>query len=250
MKNKDFKAVIIEDEEESLLLLQNLIKSTGLASVEASTTNPRNAVNLIIRHQPDVVFLDIKMPGRNGFEVLDDLKKIRTVNPYIVFTTAYDEYAIRAFEYAAFDYLLKPVDLKRLSDTLLRVISNPRGGSVQNAGLLLENYKKLIYKNISGTVIIDPSEIVFIKADGNYSVFTLSTGRTETITILLGKVEEQLPPEKFFRTGRACIINIEYLKRINSIKHHCILFSNGKEFECEISRDRIKLLSDRLRNSG
>jgi DNA-binding LytR/AlgR family response regulator len=248
MENRKLRTIIIEDEVESLHLLHNLIESGSLATVTVTVTNPAEAVSQIVLYQPDIVFLDIKMPGKSGFEVLDDLKEIKTVNPYIVFTTAYDEYAIRAFEYAAFDYLLKPIDPKRLNETLLRVIGNPRAATAQNAEMLLDNYKKLIYRNISGIVIIDPSEIMYISAEGNYSEFFLSTGRTETVTILLGKVEEQLPPGKFFRTGRACIINIDYLKKINSLKHQCILYNSGKEYECEISRDRIKLLSDKLRD--
>ncbi len=248
MKKRKLLTAIVEDELESLLLLQDLIEWTGLATVEASATNPADAVKIIVSCQPDIVFLDIKMPGKSGFEVLDDLKKLRTVNPYIIFTTAYDEFAIRAFEYAAFDYLLKPVDPKRLSDSLLRAMNRLMAGTAQNAEMLLDNYKKLIYKNISGMVIIDPTEIMCVRAEGNYSVFSLSTGRTETVTILLGKVEEQLPPDKFFRTGRACIINLDYLKKINSTKHQCILYNNGKEHECEISHDRIKLLSDKIRD--
>ena len=248
MTETKLRVAIVEDEEESLHLLESLLRSIDLAEVIATTTNADEAVNMIVLSQPDLVFIDIKMPGKSGFDILDDLGRVKSVNPYIVFTTAYDEFALKAFDYAAFDYLLKPVDASRLADTLRRCMINRRSGIGQDRELLLSGAKKLIYKNLSGLIVIDPDEIISVEAEGNYSVFRLSTGRTETVTLLLGRIEEQLDDERFFRTSRACIINLDYLKKVNSIKQHCILFSNGKEFECEISRSRVKSLSERLKN--
>lgn len=248
MDKNILKAVIIEDEPESLHLLKNLIASNGNAWVTGATSEPDEAVDLIALQKPDVVFLDIKMPGKSGFDILDDLRKIKSVNPYIVFTTAYDEFAIRAFEYAAFDYLLKPVDPDRLHATLQRCIASLKNGAEQKTDFLLENYKKLLFRNISGIVIIDPSEVVYIEAQGNYSAFKLINGKTETVTVLLGRIEEQLAADNFFRTSRTYIINVNFLKRINSRKNKCILYTNGLEFSCEISHDKIKILLDVLKN--
>jgi two-component system LytT family response regulator len=189
------------------------------------------------------------MPGRSGFEILDDLRKIRSVHPYIVFTTAFDEFAVRAFEYAAFDYLLKPVEPQRLAETLLRCIDRKQSDIKQPIDILLSSHRKLQFRNISGIVFIDPSEIVYIEAGGNYSVFHLSNNRTETVTMLLGRVEEQLPSERFFRISRSFIINLEYLKKINTKQLQCILVKNGYEFRCDISRDRIGDLAERMKKS-
>ena len=90
LKSNILKAVIIEDEAESLQLLYNLIVSNGNAEVVGSETDPDKAIDLIVSSDPDILFLDVKMPGKNGFEILDDLKKIKSVNPYIIFTTAYN----------------------------------------------------------------------------------------------------------------------------------------------------------------
>lgn len=248
MKNKILTAVIIEDEEESLDLLQNLLKADGLADIVGSTSDPEKAVDLIVSVNPDLLFLDIKMPGKSGFDVLDDLRKIRSANPYIVFTTAYNEFAIKAFEYAAFDYLLKPVKPQRLRDTIFRCIDSRKAGIVQKPEILLESYKKLMFKNISGIVFIDPVEIVYIEASGNYSVFHLVNKRTDTVTSLLGKVEDQLPQEKFFRISRSFIVNLDFLKKINTKQLQCILIKNGFEFKCNISRDRIGELVEKMKN--
>lgn len=248
MASKSISAVIIEDEEESLQLLINLIKNSSLADVSGSTTEPAEALDLILKLNPEIVFLDIKMPGMSGFDILDKLNKIRSVHPYIVFTTAFNEYAVKAFEYAAFDYLLKPVDPIRLSDTILRCIDSKQSGYKQPTDLLLSSYKKLIFRNTSGVVFIDPSEIVYIEAAGNYSVFHLCNGKTETVTMLLGRVEEQLTGEAFFRIGRSIIINLDYLKKINTRQSQCILTKNGFEFKCDISRDKVSELVEKMKN--
>ena len=252
MGNLILNAVIIEDEQESLDLLKNLINSTGKAKVTGSTSNSDEAASLISSLKPDIVFLDIKMPGKDGFEILDELSGMVNVNPHIVFTTAYDEFAMKAFEYAAFDYLLKPIDPYRLSATIIRCSFGKNSGQVtgQKTELLKEIMKKLIYRNISGIVIIDPSEVVYVEAAGNYSSFQLRDGRKETVTISLGKIEEQLSSNGFFRTGRTYIINLEYLKKIITRKRECILHSAGIDFRCEISYDKIKLLLDRLKKSN
>lgn len=248
MSEKLLEVVIVEDETESVLLLKNLIRNNGLAEVTGSVTDPAEAVGLIVSKNPDLVFLDINMPGKSGFEVLDDLRKIRPVNPYIVFTTAYDEYAIKAFEYAAFDYLLKPIEPQRLNETLLRCIAGKKSGHMQRADLLLDSYRKLIFRNISGIVFIDPAEVIYIEAEGNYSVFHLNGNRTEIVTLLLGKLEDQLKQDHFFRISRSFIINLDYLKKVNTRQLQCILMKNGSEFRCDISRDRISELVSKMRN--
>lgn len=247
LKSNILKAVIIEDEAESLQLLYNLIVSNGNAEVVGSETDPDKAIDLIVSSDPDILFLDVKMPGKNGFEILDDLKKIKSVNPYIIFTTAYNEFALKAFEYSAFDYLLKPVEPQRLNETILRCIDSRNAGKLQKTEVLLDTYKKLMFRNISGIVFIDPAEIIYIEAAGNYSVFHLNGNRTETVTLILGKIEEQIKDEKFFRINRSYIINCDYLKKINSKQLQCILIKNGVEFKCSISRDRIGELIDRMR---
>jgi two-component system LytT family response regulator len=248
MNSKSLRAVIVEDEEESLTLLQKLLISNGMVDIAGSTTDPFKAVDLVISADPDILFLDIKMPGKSGFDILDDLRKIGSVNSYVVFTTAYDEYALRAFEYAVFDYLLKPVDPQRLHETILRCNESKINGIVQKSDVLLESYRKLMFRNISGIVFFDPDEIVYIAASGNYSVFHLSNNRSETVTSLLGKVEDQLSQEKFFRISRSFIINLDFLKKINTKQLQCILIKNGFEFKCEISRDRIGDLIERMKN--
>jgi two-component system, LytTR family, response regulator len=246
MNDQIIKTMIVEDEQEALDLLANLIEATGFATVIASTSDPSAAVDMIIKNDPDILFLDIHMPWVSGFDILNDLKERNKVNPHVVFTTAHDKYAIRAFDYAAFDYLLKPIDPERLRETFRRFSENGRKESLDRTSLLFDNEKMLVFRGVSGVIFIDPTEVVFITADGNYSTFHFISGRTETVTALLGALEGSLG-NKFYRTGRSCIINTTFLARIDTRQQQCIFIKDDREFRCEISRDKIKQLMDHMK---
>jgi len=246
MNDQIIRTMIVEDEQEALDLLANLIEATGVATVIESTTDPSSAVDLIVKNDPDILFLDIRMPLASGFDILNDLREQKKVNPHIVFTTAHDEYAIEAFDYAAFEYLLKPIDPERLMATFKRYNDNGRVDSLDRISALFNNDKVLIFRGVTGVVFIDPSEVVFITADGNYSTFHFISGRTETVTVLLGALEEHLG-HQFYRTGRSCIVNTAYLSRIDTRQQQCIFIKGDKEFRCEISRDKIKQLLDHMK---
>ena len=250
MRNGKIRTVIIEDEHEALDLLAGLIEATDLAIVTGSTTDPQKAVRLITDHDPEIIFLDIRMPGLSGFDILNELRRKMRLMPFVVFTTAYDEYAIKAFEYAAFDYLLKPVDPERLQETLFRYTTMINREPDRRNQPLHENGHTLIYRAITGVVFIDPSEVVFITADGNYSTFHFTSGRMETVTSLLGTIEEQLDENLYFRASRSCIVNTSFLARIDGKQQQCVLVKNEKEFRCEIARDKIKPLMDFMKTKG
>jgi len=250
MRNGKIRTVIIEDEHEALDLLSGLVEATGLAIVTGSTTDPGKAVKLIADHEPEIIFLDIRMPGLSGFDILNELRRKMRYMPFVVFTTAYDEYAIKAFEYAAFDYLLKPVDPERLQETLMRFSTTVNRDTDHRSQPSHENGRTLIYRAITGVVFIDPSEVVFITADGNYSTFHFTSGRMETVTSLLGTIEEQLDENLYFRASRSCIVNTTFLARIDGKQQQCVLVKNEKEFRCEIARDKIKPLMDFMKTKG
>lgn len=247
MNDHKIRAMIVEDELEALDLLSGLLESTGLATVVASTPDPFMALELLSLHEPDMLFLDIRMPGMSGFDILNELRKLATVNPHVVFTTAHDEYALKAFDYAAFDYLLKPIDPDRLMDTLQRFGQNGKRGVAERTESLAGNDKILTFKGVTGVTFIDTTEVVFITADGNYSNFHFTSGRVETVTALLGTVEMHLG-RQFFRTGRSCIINTLYLSRIDMKQQQCVFIRDSREYRCEISRDKVKQLMDRMKN--
>lgn len=249
MNNHKIKAMIVEDEPEAMDLLAGLIETTGIASVVASTTDPSEAIDLLVMHEPDLLFLDIRMPGMSGFDIINEMNRMTGLNPHVVFTTAHDEYAIKAFDYAAFDYLLKPIDPDRLAETLSRHLGQPDGKRADTSRQqpFFNNEKILIFRGVTGVTFIDTDEVVYITADGNYSGFHFTSGRTETVTALIGNIEPHLG-RQFFRTGRSCIINTAYLARIDTKQMTCIFIRGDREYRCEISRDKIKTLLDFMKN--
>lgn len=248
MNNRKITTMIVEDEPGSLELLSELIESTGLASVVASTTEPSEALNMLEATVPELLFLDIRMPGMSGFDILNEMNRQNGMKPRVVFTTAHDEYAIRAFDYAAFDYLLKPIDPDRLLETLKRHKSNDEKKRNETAHQPeYQNEKILIFRGITGVTFIDTDDVVFITADGNYSGFHFISGRVETVTSLLGNIETQLG-RHFYRTSRSCIINTSYLARIDMKQMTCIFIRGEREFRCDISRDKVKTLMEHMKN--
>lgn len=249
MSQSKIRSIIIEDEPEALDLLAGLLEATGEATVVASTTNPYEAVDLVLMHNPDMLFLDIKMPGMSGFDIINEMNRLTEVKPDVVFTTAHDEYAIKAFDFAAFDYLLKPIDPDRLAETLHRHSSHAGGAVNGNQGQqsFMHNEKILIFRGVTGVTFIDTDEVVYITADGNYSSFHFISGRIETVTALIGTIEMHLG-NQFFRTGRSCIVNTAYLARIDMKQMACVFIRGEKEFRCEISRDKVKMLMDFMKS--
>jgi len=250
MREKPIRTIIIEDDPEALYLLTTLVNSTGMAEVCGSTTNPAVALELIKTTSPEMIFLDIRMPHISGLDIAREIKQTSGKKPYIVFTTASDDYALEAFEYSAFDYLLKPFSAQRLRETLQRYRDILSYGAERAVKKGAETDGVLIFKNTNGAVFIDPANVIMITADGNYSTFISVPNRTDTVTILLGTIENQLPANRFFRSSRSAIINTSFLTKIDSKQGQCVLSKNGKEYRCEISRERIRLLMEFMRNSG
>ncbi len=249
MNHQKTRSMIVEDEPEALDLLAGLLEATGEATVVASTTNPFEAVDLLLLHTPDILFLDIKMPGMSGFDIINEMNRLTGLTPHVVFTTAHDEYAIRAFDYAAFDYLLKPFDPDRLAETLRRHKSQVNGTKTDQLRQqsFLNNEKILIFRGVTGVTFIDTDDVVYITADGNYSSFHFISGRVETVTALIGTIEAQLG-KQFFRTGRSSIINTAYLARIDMRQMACVFIRGDREYRCDISRDKVKMLMDFMKN--
>ena len=242
---KQLTAIIVDDEQKARNLLEKLIKEVSDLNVIAKAESVNQAFQLIITSQPDIVFLDIEMPNKNGFELVRMLKKASLI-PIIVFITAYDKYAVEAFRCAAFDYLLKPVDKADLLNTINRIKQQTGQQSFHSkVDLLFDslNQKNKIKLNTrEGYILIDPKDIIYCKADGSYTEIHLTTGSTEVSTFHLGKIEGYLATKNFFRISRSAIINLDFLKEVNRKKKTCTLLFDSKEMIFDIPRKQIKEL--------
>jgi len=213
------KAIIIEDEVRSRELLQDLIEANceGVQIV-AVAGNVEEAVKVIRDHQPDLLFLDIELQTGTGFEVLQQLSGL---SPAVIFTTAYDHYAIKAIKFSAVDYLLKPIDIEELKEAVTKVLGRGKetqqhllSSLIHNLGHLQNSNPILTLSLANELEFIPVQEIIRIEAAGAYSVFYLADDRKIMVSKNLKEYEMLLAGHNFMRVHNSHIINLNKIKRM------------------------------------
>jgi len=240
-------AFIVDDELDARQALEMLLqKEFPQIEISAQTDNAQNALELIMDKSPDLLFLDIQMPGNDGFWLADKISKLK-IKPCIIFVTAYDEYAIEAIKYAAFDFLTKPVIPDVLRETIKR-FNKSYGENIQNQKFdrLNEflNRNKIKFNTFDGFVLLDYRDIIFCEADGNYSNIHLINGKKEIVTLQLGVVEKKLSEFSFIRANRSLLINVNYIEKFNRLKRIVSLSDVLQKYEFKVSYSGIKRLKE------
>lgn len=243
-----FTCIIIDDEELARQRLIRLITPYDIFEVIAQATNGQEGLKLVEQHQPDVIFLDVEMPVMNGFEMLSKLKK----QPKVIFTTAYDQYAIKAFEENSLDYLLKPVEKDRLDKCMakLQAMHKPMEMPLQQ---LLEQLKPkkeiktLTVKIGDKILLIALNAIVAIEAEEKYVFLHTDDGSKHLTDFTLSNLEERLP-ENFCRIHRSNIINTEKIKEIRKSFNGALVFvmNNAAQSKFTSSRSNSEVLRERF----
>jgi two-component system, LytTR family, response regulator len=241
--------VIVDDEKLARDLLREYIQQIPDMEIVGEASKGKEAVEVIDKLQPDLIFLDVQMPGMNGFDVLDEIVH----DPYVIFCTAYDQYALKAFEKNAVDYILKPLDQERFKLGVERAISRMKVEQ-NNVGELLRNLKTENKTSYDSHIFVQKSEkllnlpvdeIVYLEASGDYTILTTKNDQFVSSSGI-GKLEEILNPEIFIRVHRSTIININSLKEIE--KHFnggmVVKMLNGKSFP--VSRTYAKLIRKKV----
>lgn len=237
MKNAPIKALIADDEALARKFIRRMLKDDHEIEIVGECSNGREALAMIRKQNPDLVFLDVQMPEMDGFAVLDSIETERL--PEIIFATAYEQYAIRAFELHALDYLLKPFDQTRFKDAIKHAKERFRSER-QNEGriqinALLESIKtkpqyldRLMIKAAGRITFLSTDEITWIEADDKY--VHLHTGKINPmVRQTLSAMETQLDPKKFRRIHRSAIVNVERIKELQPLfsGEHSILLVDG-----------------------
>lgn len=242
----NIKTLLVDDEPGAIEVLQSLLKLHPDIEVVGHAADAYTGLELIKTLQPDLVFLDVRMPRKSGFDLVKDLHN-HQLDPFTIFVTAYDEYAIRAFKVSAFDYLLKPVDPDALSDTLrrFRVRRSERefGSKFDHLLKHLHHEDRIRLNTRSGFLLIDPDEIMYALAEGNYTTLYFTPSRSELVTMNIGKLMEMLPEGHFVRISRSALINRATIYRVERKKRICELRSEGEHVILEISGDHLRDLA-------
>jgi two-component system, LytTR family, response regulator len=218
---KSIKALIVDDEALARERVRTLLGEVAGVTVVGECSGGREAVEAILEHRPDLVFLDVQMPDLNGFEVLDAVATDWL--PAVIFVTAYDEYAIKAFDVHAIDYLLKPIEPERFRKALAR--ATKRG----LLSLLDERpIDRLVIRTRGKVSFLKPSEIDWIEADGKHAV--LHTGRdTHIVRHTLTRLEQRLASHGFVRVHRSAIVNVDRIKELEPWFHgeYVVILKDG-----------------------
>jgi two-component system, LytTR family, response regulator len=242
--------LIIDDEKLARELLREFLETFPQIEIIGECNKGTDAVEQINKLKPDMIFLDVQMPGMNGFDVLDEIEH----EPYVIFTTAYDQYAIQAFERNAVDYLLKPLDQDRFKLAVDRSLKRKKMeegniedllGSLRPANPRTSYDSHIFVQKSEKLFNLPVDEIIYLEASGDYTV--ISTKNDQFVSSSgIGKLEEIMNPDTFIRVHRSTIVNVNYLKEIE--RHFnggmVVKMQNGKSFP--VSRTYAKLIRKKV----
>lgn len=229
------KAILIDDERLARAELRKLLQEFPEIQILDEAANAQEGIEKIETLQPDVIFLDIQMPGKTGFDMLSELEKA----PHVIFTTAYDEFALKAFEVNALDYLLKPIEPKRLADAVhkLKAEAFKEGKTDEefvNNSLLTEN-DQVFVKDGERCWFVKLSEIRLFESVGNYAKVFFGPNKP-LILKSLNALEERLDEKTFFRANRKHIVNLRMIDKIESYFNGGLLLELKGGEKIEVSR--------------
>lgn len=233
-------AIIIDDERLARKELTSLLAQHKKIEIIDEAANADEALIKIHEKRPNLIFLDIQMPGKTGFDLLEELDYV----PDVIFTTAYDEYAIKAFEVNALDYLLKPIEDDRLRDSIDKVsekidIDEP---SISGDGILTEN-DQVFVKDGEKCWFITLKEVRYFESVGNYVKVHFDSNRP-MILKSLNNLEKKLDSKTFFRANRKHIINLKWIQKSETWFNGGLLVTVNGEETIEISRRQAAKLKD------
>lgn len=237
------KALIIDDEEHCINRLKSLLMPSYKSMIEIVGTARtfQQAIKAITLLNPELIFLDVQLDDKTGFDLL---KALPQIDFDIIFTTAYEEFAIRAIKFSAIDYLLKPIDADDLDAALLK-LSNEKSKKItsQKIDLLLQNaqlnsgtFKKILVSTIAGFEFIDISNIVRCQSDINYTTIYLTDKQKLVVAKTLKEFEELLSEYSFFRVHNSHLINLSFIKSYKRGKGGSIKLTDGTEVEVSSRR--------------
>jgi two-component system LytT family response regulator len=246
------RVYVLDDEKLAVQRLARLLEATGRVTIAGSSTDPEAALDFLRIHPVDVLFLDIQMPGMTGFELLERLEP----QPLVIFTTAYDRYAIDAFAVNSIDYLLKPIEPERLDralDKLSRLAGQPRPDIRALARELAEELspnrrlERVASRVGERTTVLDVARIShFVSKDK--LTFAVVNGHEHIVDSTLSELEARLEARRFARIHRATIVNISFVQELFPAVDGGVLVrlkDDGKT-ELSVARDRVRNLKDRL----
>jgi two-component system, LytTR family, response regulator len=245
----DMRAFLVDDEALALKRLQRMLAPGKRVQIVGTSTDPVEAVPAILEAKPDILFLDIEMPGMTGFEMLAHLQP----QPWVVFTTAYDRYALEAFGVNSVDYLLKPIEAAQL-DRALDKIERLRGnGASPDVTELIRrlappSYPDRVASKVGEKIeFVDLDQVTHFFASDKLT-FAATPAKNFAVDYTIQELEQKLDPGRFVRVHRATLVNVAHVQELHSwfAGGLMVRLKDPKHTELKVSRDRVRVLKQRL----
>jgi len=243
------KAIIIDDEPYCCEILAAMLEECCPdMEVIAICNNGIEGLSSIRQLSPDLVFLDVEMPKMNGFAMLEQLS---SVNFHLIFTTSYDQYALKAFRFSAIDYLLKPVDREELQKAVQKVIQRSKAPLPQQLEILLQkihqptnSINKIALPTMEGLQMIPVDSIISCESDNNYTIFLLKNKKKIVVSSTLKEIEEMLEEHSFVRVHRSYLVNLNEIEKYLKGEGGYLVMSDGSTID--VSRTKKEVLLKKL----
>lgn len=245
------KAILVDDEPDGIRTLQKMLEShCPNVKVAATCSNATTARQQLEETKPDVVFLDIQMPGKNGLELLTEIPDKEFE---VIFVTAHNEYMLQALQYSAADYLLKPVDEDRLIEAVQRVEKRLQGGKKEWTETLMHNLSKtgnpsemrLCLPTLKGFIVVKLDDIIYCEAERSYTIFHLDGKRTVTVSKSLIEYDNLLQDTQFLRIHKSFLVNLHHVKEYQRGEGGTVIMSDNAEIE--VSRRKKEFFLGRMK---
>ena len=242
------KAIIIDDEPYCCEALATLLEDIPQVEVTAICHNAVDALIAIKKYAPDLVFLDVEMPKMNGFEMLEQLP---SVNFEIIFTTSYDQYALKAIRFSAIDYLLKPIDSDELAKGIQKVIQRTQKPIAQQLEILMQKIhqpttpiNKIAMPTMEGLQMIPVDSIISCESDSNYTILLLKNNKKIIVSRTLKEIEELLEEHSFIRVHRCYLANLNEVEKYVKGEGGYLVMSDGTTID--VARNKKEVLLKKL----
>ena len=244
------RAVIVDDEPLARKRLRRLLEAHPTVSIVGEAADGATACRIIGQQSPDLVFLDVQMPGLSGFEVLSQLRN----RPQVIFITAHDEFAVQAFEEQAVDYLLKPVEPARLERALGRLAAAEESASSEQFERLLRaveragpSLRRIPVRKGAKVTLVEPAAIIFCRAEDKYAVLYTADGE-HIVDRTLDELQDGLDPGAFLRVHRSVLVNLAFVRELTSIEggRFVITLKDQAGTQLYASRAGARALRDKL----
>lgn len=249
------RAYLVDDEPLALRRLARLLRATGRVDIVGSTTDAEAALSFLSAEAVDLLFLDIQMPGMSGFELLSNLES----QPPVIFTTAFDQYALRAFEVNSVDYLLKPIEAEQLDRTLNKIDRLRASGAPLDLRRVIQEVATALRSNATGfperiasrsgdrVQFIDLSLVTHFVARDKLT-YAVTAEKSYVVDSTIADLEQRLDPRRFIRIHRSMVVNLDYVQEIHPwfTGGVVVRLKDDRKTELTVARDRVRALRQRL----